>query len=82
MASLANMAKIHDTVKAIHIMRWHLTESMYTMIRSEDDYVDQNGLVDVDKFHKMILCAKEAMGLLNLLVEFQLDDKWRKTLDS
>lgn len=71
---------IDEEKKVLHKMRKTIGNSLYDMILSDDHLT--NGVVDVDKFHKMILCAKEAMGLLNLLVEFQLDDKWRKTLDS
>ena len=80
MSQWAKRQVIDDEIKVIHKMRKHVAASLYDMI-TDSDYL-QDGLVDVDKFHKHVLCARDAVELINKLVEFQLDDKWKKTLDT
>ncbi len=71
---------IDDEVKVLNKMRGTIANSLYEMITNSDYLID--GVIDVDKFHKHVLCAKDAIELINKLVEYQLDEKWRKTIDS
>ena len=71
---------IDEEIKVINKMRGTIVNSLYEMITNSDYWID--GVIDVDKFHKHVLCAKDAIELINKLVEYPLDDKWRKTIDS